>query len=94
LNLPSSACPTPISAKGVVGVIVPEKGRPPAKSHHGVASRTEGRALQAAQEDLVLDELPRNTMGKVQKNILREKAALYADCLLRWRCLLQPGWLL
>jgi hypothetical protein len=22
------------------------------------------------------------------------KAALYADCLLRWRCLLQPGWLL
>jgi hypothetical protein len=35
------------------------------------ASRTEGRPLQAAQEDLVLDELPRNTMGKVQKNILR-----------------------
>jgi len=63
----------PDFGEGVTAVIVPEKG----------AKLDEARVLQALDGRLAkfklpkrvffLDDLPRNTMGKVQKNILREQ---------------------
>ena len=47
-------------------------GRGAGRRRH--AGRAEGahRQLQGAQRLHVVDELPRNAMGKVQKNVLRE----------------------
>ena len=65
--------PHPDFGETVLGVIVPEKGATPDTDammeavHHSLARFKHPRKL------VVLAELPRNTMGKVQKNILREK---------------------
>ena len=65
--------PHPDFGETVLGVIVPEKG----------ASPDTGAMMEAIQKSLarfkhprklvVVDALPRNTMGKVQKNILRDQ---------------------
>ena len=70
--------PHPDFGEGVVGVLV-------AKDGHDLSEKT---ILASIKDDIarfkqpkrlvVLDELPRNTMGKVQKNVLREK---YSDLL-------------
>ncbi|MCG7629315.1 malonyl-CoA synthase [Epibacterium sp. MM17-32] len=65
--------PHPDFGETVLGLIVPEPGKAP--DLEGVAE-TAGQALARFKHPrrlLVLDELPRNTMGKVQKNILRER---------------------
>ncbi|MEP0153377.1 malonyl-CoA synthase [Pseudophaeobacter sp.] len=65
--------PHPDFGETVLGVIVPEKGATPDTDammeavHHSLARFKHPRKL------VVLAELPRNTMGKVQKNILREQ---------------------
>ncbi len=67
--------PHPHMGEAVVAVIVPEAG-----------ARPDVEALQTALEDTLarfkqprrifaIDALPRNTMGKVQKNVLRERHA-------------------
>lgn len=65
--------PHPDFGETVLGVIVPEKGATPDTDammeavHHSLARFKHPRKL------VILAELPRNTMGKVQKNILREQ---------------------
>ena len=65
--------PHPDFGEGVVAVVVPNPG-----------DRLDGAAIVRALKDrianfkvpkrvFVVDELPRNTMGKVQKNLLREQ---------------------
>jgi malonyl-CoA/methylmalonyl-CoA synthetase len=72
-------CPHPDFGEGVTAVVVTQPG----------AALSEGAVLQALNDRLArfklpkrvifVDDLPRNTMGKVQKNVLREQhAALYA----------------
>ncbi|SNR54409.1 malonyl-CoA synthase [Paracoccus sediminis] len=62
--------------EGVTAVIVPT-GRD-ALSEHDVLAALDGRLAKFKQPKRVLfvDDLPRNTMGKVQKNLLRDR---YAD---------------
>ena len=59
--------------EGVTAVIVPTK--PGALSEADVLAALEGRLAKFKQPKRVLfvDELPRNTMGKVQKNLLRDQ---------------------
>lgn len=65
--------PHPDFGETVLGLIVPEKGATPDTDemmeavHHSLARFKHPRKL------VILAELPRNTMGKVQKNILREQ---------------------
>ncbi|MBD3677584.1 MAG: malonyl-CoA synthase [Rhodobacteraceae bacterium] len=67
--------PHPDFGEGVIGVIVPEKGESPDLDQIR-AALGEALAKYKQPKTLVLvDELPRNTMGKVQKNILRDDYA-------------------
>jgi len=70
--------PHPDFGEGVTAVVVPVRGR--AVDETSVLSALEGRLARYKQPKRVVfvDELPRNTMGKVQKNVLRERyAGLY-----------------
>ena len=65
--------------EGVVAVVIPKSGSllDPAAMIGAMKARLAG--FKVPKHVLVVDELPRNTMGKVQKNLLREKyAALFA----------------
>ncbi|SEK26682.1 malonyl-CoA/methylmalonyl-CoA synthetase [Roseovarius nanhaiticus] len=65
--------PHPDFGETVVGVLVPEPGKTPdADAIMAAASEALAR-FKHPRKLIVLDELPRNTMGKVQKNVLREK---------------------
>ncbi len=67
--------PHPDFGEAVLGVLVPDPGGPPdleaIAAHLGarIARFKQPRAL------VVVEELPRNSMGKVQKNLLREQFA-------------------
>ncbi|HEY0352923.1 MAG TPA: malonyl-CoA synthase, partial [Enterovirga sp.] len=71
--------PHPDLGEGVTAVIVPEQGR---NIDEGtVLSALDGKIarFKLPKRVIVVPELPRNTMGKVQKNVLRqEHEALYA----------------
>jgi len=72
-------CPHPDFGEGVTAVVVREKGA--SLSEGDVTAALEGRLAKFKQPKRVffVDELPRNAMGKVQKNVLRETyAAIYA----------------
>jgi malonyl-CoA/methylmalonyl-CoA synthetase len=65
--------PHPDFGEAVVAVVVP---RPGAKVDGSAISATlKGRIanFKVPKQVFVVDELPRNTMGKVQKNLLREQ---------------------
>jgi len=59
--------------EGVVALLVPKNGAAidPSAIMGNIASKL--ARFKQPKEILVIDELPRNTMGKVQKNILRDK---------------------
>jgi malonyl-CoA/methylmalonyl-CoA synthetase len=65
--------PHPDLGEAVVGVIVPHPGATPdtAAILADIGQRLARFKLPRALE--ILDELPRNTMGKVQKNVLRDR---------------------
>mgnify|MGYP003654377580 FL=1 len=65
--------------EGVTAIVVPRKGAKPTEEE--VVSALSGRLakFKIPKRVLFVDELPRNTMGKVQKNLLRDQyAELYS----------------
>ncbi|SLN76670.1 malonate--CoA ligase [Oceanibacterium hippocampi] len=64
--------PHPDFGEGVVGVLVPESGATPDVARIAEALGRQLARYKQPKRLIVVDELPRNTMGKVQKNILRE----------------------
>ncbi|MEX0367447.1 MAG: malonyl-CoA synthase [Ruegeria sp.] len=65
--------PHPDFGETVLGVIVPEPGQSPDVGAIMGAVREALARFKHPQQLILMDELPRNTMGKVQKNILRER---------------------
>ena len=65
--------PHPDFGETVLGVIVPEKGATPDLDAMMDAVRETLARFKHPRKLVVLEELPRNTMGKVQKNILRDQ---------------------
>ncbi|HMM65054.1 MAG TPA: malonyl-CoA synthase [Mesorhizobium sp.] len=65
--------PHPDLGEGVVGVVVPKAGARPEEAEliAGIAGRL--ARFKQPRRIFVVGELPRNTMGKVQKNALRER---------------------
>ena len=57
----------------VLGLIVPASGVDPDLDAIAAAAASSLARFKHPRKLVVIDELPRNTMGKVQKNLLREK---------------------
>jgi len=68
--------PHPDFGEGVIGVLVKESNARPDLEQIETAIRSELARFKHPKRLIVVEELPRNTMGKVQKNILRDR---YAD---------------
>lgn len=64
--------PHPDFGETVVGVLVPEKDATPDLDAIQEAVTAHLARFKHPRKLIVLDELPRNTMGKVQKNVLRD----------------------
>jgi malonyl-CoA/methylmalonyl-CoA synthetase len=72
--------PHPDFGEGVTAALVAQRGADISESAVLAALRPRLAAYKLPKRVLVLPELPRNTMGKVQKNLLRETyAGLYAS---------------
>ncbi len=67
--------PHPDFGEGVVGVIVPEKGAEITEASVQEAIRDQLARFKQPKRVFFVDSLPRNTMGKVQKNLLRDEHA-------------------
>jgi len=67
--------PHPDFGEGVVGVIVPLKQAHVEEASIMAAIKDKIARFKQPKKLYVVDELPRNTMGKVQKNILRDRYA-------------------
>jgi malonyl-CoA/methylmalonyl-CoA synthetase len=61
--------------EAVAAVVVPKPGRKPTPESVIAALKGKIAGFKVPKVVLVLDELPRNQMGKVQKNLLRERLA-------------------
>jgi len=61
--------------EAVVAIVVPEKGAVPDEAAIIADLRKRLAAYKVPKRIIVVDELPRNTMAKVQKNLLRERHA-------------------
>jgi malonyl-CoA/methylmalonyl-CoA synthetase len=65
--------PHPDFGEAVVAVVVPAGGGPPVDEAAVIAATREKlAAFKRPKRVIVVDTLPRNTMGKVQKNHLRD----------------------
>ncbi len=64
--------PHPDFGETVLGILVPEPGQTPDLDAILTNVQTALARFKHPRKLIVLDELPRNTMGKVQKNVLRE----------------------
>jgi malonyl-CoA/methylmalonyl-CoA synthetase len=65
--------PHPDLGEGVVGVVTPRKGTTIEAESLLAGIRDRLARFKQPRRIVLLDELPRNTMGKVQKNVLRER---------------------
>jgi malonyl-CoA/methylmalonyl-CoA synthetase len=65
--------PHPDFGEGVVAVLVPAPGQTPDLDAIRAATGTRLARFKQPKRLEVVDELPRNTMGKVQKNLLRDR---------------------
>jgi malonyl-CoA/methylmalonyl-CoA synthetase len=68
--------PHPEFGEAVTAVVVPRQGGP-AATENGIISALKDKLanFKVPKRVYFVDELPRNTMGKVQKNVLRERFA-------------------
>jgi malonyl-CoA/methylmalonyl-CoA synthetase len=68
-------CPHPDFGEGVTAVVVVQKGW--TVTEKGILSHLEQRLarFKLPKRVIFVDDLPRNTMGKVQKNVLRQQNA-------------------
>ncbi|HEX6993852.1 MAG TPA: AMP-binding protein [Gammaproteobacteria bacterium] len=67
--------PHPDFGEGVVAVVVPEQGALPSEQAVIDACKAQLADFKVPKRIVLADELPRNVMGKVQKNVLREAHA-------------------
>ncbi|MES1163273.1 MAG: malonyl-CoA synthase, partial [Rhizobacter sp.] len=65
--------PHPDFGEGVVAVLVPRPGAQPEPGALVAALKAKIANFKVPKHLFVVDALPRNTMGKVQKNLLREQ---------------------
>lgn len=65
--------PHPDLGETVLGVIVAVPGQTPDLDHIAATVASALARFKQPRKLILIDELPRNTMGKVQKNILRER---------------------
>jgi malonyl-CoA/methylmalonyl-CoA synthetase len=65
--------PHPDFGEGVIAVVVPKPGESPEPAALIAALKSKIANFKIPKHLFVVDELPRNTMGKVQKNLLREQ---------------------
>ncbi len=73
--------PHPDFGEGVTAVVVPAADAALCEADVIAALASRLARYKQPKRVLFVDELPRNAMGKVQKNLLRERyARLYADC--------------
>jgi malonyl-CoA/methylmalonyl-CoA synthetase len=68
-------CPHPDFGEGVTAVVVREKNSTLSESDITAALEQKLAKFKQPKRVFFVDELPRNTMGKVQKNVLRETYA-------------------
>ena len=66
----------PDFGEGVVAVVVPQPGAQVSADEIKAGIAADLARFKQPKEVILRDALPRNTMGKVQKNLLREE---YAD---------------
>jgi malonyl-CoA/methylmalonyl-CoA synthetase len=64
--------PHPDFGEGVVAVVVPKPGAR-STAHHRRTLKSSIANFKVPKQVFVVSELPRNTMGKVQKNLLRQQ---------------------
>ncbi|WP_425090809.1 malonate--CoA ligase [Tropicimonas sp. S265A] len=67
--------PHPDFGESVVAILVPEPGTTPDLAAIEAAARQDLAGFKLPRHFALLDALPRNTMGKVQKNLLRDDFA-------------------
>lgn len=67
--------PHPDFGETPIGLIVPHPGETPDLQQIAQAAKTSLARFKHPQKVLIVDALPRNTMGKVQKNVLRDSYA-------------------
>ncbi|WP_373235836.1 malonate--CoA ligase [Cohaesibacter celericrescens] len=65
--------PHPDFGETVLGIIIPQAGQSPDLESMMEAIKTSLARFKHPRKLIIMDELPRNTMGKVQKNILRDQ---------------------
>jgi malonyl-CoA/methylmalonyl-CoA synthetase len=65
--------PHPDFGEGVVAVVVPRSGAQPEPTELIGSLKAQIANFKVPKQLFLVDELPRNTMGKVQKNLLREQ---------------------
>jgi malonyl-CoA/methylmalonyl-CoA synthetase len=65
--------PHPDFGEGVIAVVVPKAGAPIDGAAVVAALKSRIANFKVPKQVFVVDELPRNTMGKVQKNLLRQQ---------------------
>ena len=72
--------PHPDFGETVLGILVPEAGQSPDTGAIMAAVQASLARFKHPRKLVVLEELPRNTMGKVQKNLLRDQfATMFTD---------------
>jgi malonyl-CoA/methylmalonyl-CoA synthetase len=65
--------PHPDFGEAVTAVVVPRRGASPREAELIAALRSRLANFKVPKRVFVVEELPRNAMGKVQKNVLRER---------------------
>jgi len=70
--------PDPDFGESVVALVVPEKTLAPLLADLETCVREQLARFKHPRKIILVEDLPRNAMGKVQKNVLRD---LYRDCL-------------